>query len=324
MEAKNILLFGATGLIGTHILEALIQSKDSFSRIAIYTSPGTVERKPDVLDAIKKSGVDVIVGEVGDEKRVGEAYQGIDTVISALGRDALSSQLSLINAAASSPSVKWFLPSEYGTDIEYSPASANERPHQMKLKIRAALRALPAPSEEASVEGKLYHTYVVTGPFAEGYLSREPAGPEGGSFDVKAKKANLLGEGGKGRVSLTTMVDVGKLVVAALKNPSASRNKALRVNSFTTTPEDILAEFEKQTGGEKWEKTYTPLDRLKELEEKAWAEGVPTATIFTLRRIWTEGGTLYDVRDNGVIGEPDTESLEDVVRRSVQRQTGSG
>lgn len=76
MEVKNILLFGATGLIGTHILEAIIQSKDSFNRVAIYTSPGTVQKKPEALDAIRKRGVEVIVGEVGDEKRVEEAYQG--------------------------------------------------------------------------------------------------------------------------------------------------------------------------------------------------------------------------------------------------------
>ena len=110
-------------------------------------------------------------------------------------------------------------------------------------------------------------------------------------------------------------------MVAALKNPSASLDNALKVNSFTTTPEDILAEFEKQTGGEKWAKTYTSLDRLKELEEKAWAEGNPAATIFTLRRIWTEGGTLYDQRDNGRIGEPEMQTLEDAVRESVQRQS---
>lgn len=76
MEAKNILLFGATGLIGTHILEAIIQSKESFNRVAIYTSPGTVQNKPDALDALRKRGVEVIVGEIADEKKVEEAYQG--------------------------------------------------------------------------------------------------------------------------------------------------------------------------------------------------------------------------------------------------------
>lgn len=125
-------------------------------------------------------------------------------------------------------------------------------------------------------------------------------------------------------MSLTSENSVGKLVVAALKHPSVSQNRALKVNSFTTTGEETLAEFEKQTGGERWTKTYTSLDRLRELEQKAWAEGVPIATIFTLRRIWTEGGTLYDERDNGLIGEPKMESLADVVKRSIERQTATG
>lgn len=72
----------------------------------------------------------------------------------------------------------------------------------MKLKIRACLRSLPSTDPNGL---GLFHTYVVTGPFAEGYLAPEPAGPEGGSFDVKNKRANLLGDDGKGRVSLSSM-----------------------------------------------------------------------------------------------------------------------
>lgn len=121
---------------------------------------------------------------------------GVDTVISALGRDVLASQIRLIQLAASpSSSVKWFFPSEYGTDIEYSPASVHERPHQQKLKVRAALR---------EVGDRLVHTYVVTGPFAELYLDRGMPDLRGGAFRVKERTADLLGDGND-RVSLTTM-----------------------------------------------------------------------------------------------------------------------
>lgn len=119
---------------------------------------------------------------------------GIDTVISSLGRDVLADQIPLIKLADSSPAVKWFFPSEYGTDIEYSPASAGEKPHQQKLKVRAALR-------EAK---NLAHTYVVTGPFADGYIGPGVPGGRGGAFNIKEKKADLLG-GGNEKVSLTTM-----------------------------------------------------------------------------------------------------------------------
>lgn len=116
------------------------------------------------------------------------------------------------------------------------------------------------------------------------------------------------------------MDSVGKLVVAALQHPEASKNATLKVNSFTATPAEILAEYEKQTGS-KWDVSYTPLEKLKESEKQAWAEGSPIATAYTLRRIWAEGGTLYEKRDNGLIGDPEMETLADQVRQNIVKQT---
>jgi hypothetical protein len=117
-----------------------------------------------------------------------------------------------------------------------------------------------------------------------------------------------------------TSLSVGKLVVKALLHPEVSKNKALKVNSFTTTPEEIVAEFERQCGGEKWEVTYTPLDKLRQLEKDAWANKHPMAPIFTLRRIWGEGGTLYKQRDNGLIDAEDMETLSDAVKAAIEVQ----
>lgn len=117
------------------------------------------------------------------------------------------------------------------------------------------------------------------------------------------------------------MPDVGKLLVAALKHPDASRNAVLKVNSFTTTPNEILAEFEKQMGA-KWEVHYTSLEELKNKEKEAWDAGVPYATSATLRRIWTESGTLYEKRDNGKIGlkDEDMGTLPEVVAGVIKNQ----
>lgn len=119
---------------------------------------------------------------------------GITTILTFVGRNAIASQITWINLALKVPSIKRFLPSEYGTDVEYSPASVNEVPHQQKLKVRAALQA----------QDKLEYTYVVTGPYVEGFISPTPAAPEAGSYNVKAKKAFLVGDG-KGKVSVITM-----------------------------------------------------------------------------------------------------------------------
>lgn len=81
---------------------------------------------------------------------------------------------------------------------------------------------------------------------------------------------------------------------------------------------EIQAAFERQTG--QWSSvSQTSLARLRELENSAWEAGNGAATVVTLRRIWTEGGTLYEQRANGLIGEPRVASLEEVVASEVRR-----
>lgn len=210
------------------------------------------------------------------------------------------------------------LPSEYGTDIEYWESSANEKPHQLKLKVRALFK------EVKNVD----YTYVVTGPYGDAdgglYLSgRKPEDEAAGCYDAKRKRAVLAGDG-NGKISLSTMRDVGKFVVGALLHPEETRNKAIHVNSFTTTPKELVAEFEKQTGGEKWSVGYTSLEKLKELEEEAYKKGEPKAGGLTLRRIWASGGTLYEKRDNDLVGlEEGIDSLQSAVALAISVQEQS-
>lgn len=113
------------------------------------------------------------------------------------------------------------------------------------------------------------------------------------------------------------------MVVHAALHPEASRNKALRVNSFTATNKEILKAFETKTGGQPWKVSYTSIEELKKMEHEAVEAGNPFATLFTLRRIWAEGGTLYEKRDNYLIdAEDDMDSLEDAVSEAVKAQTG--
>ena len=116
------------------------------------------------------------------------------------------------------------------------------------------------------------------------------------------------------------MNSVGKLVVAALQHPEISKNRALKVNSFTATPNEILAEFEKQTNS-KWQVQYTSLDKLKALEKEGYEKKDPRSAAMTLRRIWTEGGTLYDKTDNDLIEAPPMETLADQVRKIIESES---
>ncbi|KAL4740264.1 hypothetical protein BDV11DRAFT_204455 [Aspergillus similis] len=301
MSKSNLLIFGATGAIGSYITAAITDARDAFGRIGIFTSQSTLTSKTKEINALREQGVDILVGDVTSKHDVLKSFDGFDTVVSALGRGVIAQQVHLVQWADESPHIKRFLPSEYGTDIEYSPASANEKPHQQKLKVRAAIR------ETKNLE----YAFVVTAPSKN---------PRGGSFDVKNKKAVLLGDG-KGRISLVACADVGKFVVHTLTHWDKARGRALKLNSFTTTPNDIVAEFEKQTG-DKWSVEYTSLEQLKQYEKEAWEKGEPDATALTLRRIWTEGGTLYERRDNEDIGAEDTTTLEEAVNGAIKAQLG--
>ncbi|KAH7025716.1 NmrA-like family protein [Microdochium trichocladiopsis] len=315
----NVLIIGATGVIGQYITSAIISSGVA-AKVTIFTSPSTAAAAPGtpkhkLLSEWKSTGkVHVVTGDVNNADDIRAAYRGQNTVVSALGRDSLLSQIELLRIAEEDQdsSVQWFLPSEYGTDIEYDAVkSPHEKPHQNKLKVRAFVR---------DHIKRLKVTYVVTGPYLDMFLALSPV-PEAqanGGYDVAGKRAVVVGDG-EGKVGFTSMPDVGKFVVAALRHPEAAYGKALKVQSLVTTPNAILQEFEKQTSS-KWQVEHTPLDKLRQLEEQSWQAGKPYATGFTLRRIWGEGGTLYEKTDNESLGvkDEDLESLSTIVGRAVR------
>ncbi|KAK5989207.1 Phenylcoumaran benzylic ether reductase PT1 [Cladobotryum mycophilum] len=307
-KPSHILLFGATGNIGRYITQSIVQARPSFPKITVFTSANTVSKKPELINSWKSSGVSIITGDLTNSANVEEAYRGVDTVISAVGRDALGAQKELIRLAEKSDSVQWFFPSEYGTDTEHNEQSAHEKPHQLKRAIHKFVR------EEVQ---RLKVTYVVTGPYFDMWVDIQKWSEGLGGFDIKKKDATILGDGEQ-KISFTTMNDVGTAVVSALRHPEASFNQTLRVASFVVTPNQVLAEFEKQLGA-KFNVKYIPLPEVEATEKKLWEEGNPFAVVATLRRIWTTGGALYPKLDNADIGleEKDLESLGVAVKQHI-------
>lgn len=196
-KASNILIFGATGFIGTFITDKIVAAQPAFNHITIFTSTNTVNTKGELLGRWKKAvNVTVITGDVDSEADVSAAYRDhkVDTVISAFGRGAIAKQIELLRWADKSGTVKWFFPSEYGTDIEYGPQSKEEKPHQQKLKVRKFIR-----------EGvrNVQVTYVVTGPYFESWVGRPEGIDLGTGFDVPKKEAWLVEA--EGKIGFTTM-----------------------------------------------------------------------------------------------------------------------
>ncbi|KAF2665394.1 isoflavone reductase family protein [Microthyrium microscopicum] len=306
---KHILIIGATGLIGQPITTSL-QATGDFSLSILTSSASSVSKKP-ILDNLAAQGIKIVVADVTSATDIERAFQGIDTIVCALGRPGIDLQIQLLEIAERTLNVKWFWPSEFGTDIEYDETSRDEPTHQAKLRVRKYVRE--------NVK-RLQVRYLVTGPYADTFIGLKAGGDlRAGGYDAVAKTATLEGDG-SGKVSLTSMVDVGKLLAASVQRPEVGKERPLRVNSFTTTPKELLAEFEKQTGA-KWEVTYTSVEEMKALEKELYAEKKPMAGALTLRRIWASGRTLYEKRDNELLPPVELTTQEEIVAAMIKKQT---
>lgn len=193
--ASKILIFGGTGTIGRYITSALLRGRLSSQEIVLFTSRSSAHTKAKLIDEWKEQGLSVIVGDLTSDIDVTKAYKDVDTVISAVGRGGLQHQINLLRLAEESSSVKWFLPSEFGTDIEHNDKSPNERPHQLKLQVRRYIR------ENLN---RVKVTYVVTGPYFDMWVDASPDLEIAGGFIPDKKKAYVI-EDGNGKVGFCTM-----------------------------------------------------------------------------------------------------------------------
>jgi hypothetical protein len=190
----------------------------------------------------------------------------------------------LIRLAEESQAIRRFYPSEFGTDTEHSSDSLKEPEHQGKLAIRKYLRERTR---------QLEYTFLVAGPYADMMLRSFPPRPEIGSFDIPGKKAWLLGSTGDEKIAFTSRKDGGKLLVAPLLHPRESRNRALKVCSFVAWYNEALAEFERQTGGEAWEKHHVTTDDLERATQSSGEQQRFLEDTCRLRKLWIKGETLY-------------------------------
>ncbi len=74
---NTILVTGATGFIGSHLVEALLEAR--------YTLRLLVRRSNALIESYKKRGADVVIGSFDDTERLQQALAGVETVIHVAG-----------------------------------------------------------------------------------------------------------------------------------------------------------------------------------------------------------------------------------------------
>jgi len=297
MSLKNVLVIGATGILGPHIVSGLVKS-GAFD-VTVTTSRSEDDPK---LASFKSQGVHVLRADYGDKASLVQAFRGQDAIISTVGASGFEKQASYIDAAVEA-GVKRFIPSEFGTDV-FSPELRDKPIVADKVKILDKLADL-------ATQGKISYTAIVTGPWLDwgvkfGFLG----------FDLPNKTVTLYDEGKSAFVS-THLDDVAKFTVAVLQHPELSANQTLRVGSVSVSQSEILHALEKATGHKFEIKAHVTTQETERLSQEGLAKGI--VWNFLLNAIFTRifGGKTNYALDNAKFPEVKTISLEETVKEVI-------
>ncbi|XP_072990603.1 leucoanthocyanidin reductase-like [Typha latifolia] len=142
----SALVVGATGYIGRFVAEACLDS--GRTTYILVRAGGTCPVRVAAIEALREKGAIVIEGSVKGKDVIERKLRehNIEVVISVMGGPNILDQLSLIDAIKSVGTVKRFLPSEFGHDIDKAnPVEPGLSFYYEKRKVRRAIEAAGIP-----------------------------------------------------------------------------------------------------------------------------------------------------------------------------------
>lgn len=296
---KNVILLGATGNVGKHVLPALLA--DSSLNVTVLSRNNS--------NATFPSNVKVIKIDYSDVAALTNALTNQDVVVSTIGGEGLATNFGeVLVQAAIDAKVKWIIPSEFGVDIE--DPSANIPLLGPKLAVANLLK---------KNQSLIAYTLITTGAFLDwgfdnGFLA----------FDIE-NHAAVLYDDGKNLVSGTTLPTIGKTVAAVIRNPQLTQNKRIYVADATFTQQQALALFEKYTKS-KWSVTNAVAANERKRAEENLAKGnIGPAFLGFILSVAYGGSSASNFEGktiNAAIGVPAV-PLEQIVKEAVERSAAA-
>ncbi|VAH07698.1 unnamed protein product [Triticum turgidum subsp. durum] len=114
---SKILVIGATGYIGRHVVAASARLGHPTLALVRDAAPSD-PAKAQLLKTFQDSGVTLLTGDLYDHGSLLSAVKAADVVISTLGSMQIADQTKLIAAIKEAGNVKRFFPSEFGLDVD--------------------------------------------------------------------------------------------------------------------------------------------------------------------------------------------------------------
>ncbi|KAE9367683.1 NAD(P)-binding protein [Stipitochalara longipes BDJ] len=311
---KNVVVVGATGNLGTVIVQSLVEANKFIITAA--------SRNPSKAEFPNSTSLTIKTGDYTSPSFLAEIFGNQDAVVFTLHYTAVPElEVKMIEAAAAA-GVQWILPVEFGGD--------NGNPRLEKaVPVYAAKRAPRERIEElAEKYDGLKWIGIVTNPWFD--FSMKISGFQ---IDVKNRTALVL-DGGTAKFNTTNLATVGLAVARLLSLPITSSsstslsdfgNKFGYISSFLTSQREILDVVQKLT------KTSDADWSITNINGQAWIDDGPAKIargdrtgMFNIAygNTMTEGlGGDYEAAkgvSNSVLGLPE-ESLENTLEEVISQ-----
>ena len=206
---QNVLIAGATGMLGQRIAHYLVDQPNVQVRLMVRSTHGSSQLKTE-LDGLVGRGAEVIEADLADLSSLDRATQGVDVIVSAVQgmRDIIvDGQLNLLSAARRN-GVRRILPSDFALDLFKAPQGKH-----LNFNLRRE-------ADEAIAASGLEHVHVLNGAFMDNFLHSS----FGGVFDMDAGSATYWGDGTE-RFDATSVEDTARYAARAAVDRTLSSGK---------------------------------------------------------------------------------------------------
>ena len=229
-EKTKVLVIGSTGMLGTKIVNALLDKGETEVRAMVRPNSYEKEDKRENIESMKDKGAIIVEGDLMKPESLLPICEGIDVVVSAVGNNQVTvpGQKNAIDAARKQ-GVKRFIPSDFSVDYRKIDYGDNDN-LDMRKEVLEHLQ-----------KSGLDYTLILNGSFID--ILPTPYMPE---FDLENGVFQYWGDGDT-PVDMTSTEDTAKYTAEVVSDTSLV-NTALEVAGESLTMKQLQAAYESATG----------------------------------------------------------------------------
>ncbi|XVF82777.1 hypothetical protein PTKIN_Ptkin16aG0076800 [Pterospermum kingtungense] len=266
-EKRKILIFGATGYLGKYMVKASVSMGHITYAYTRPLKPNEDISKSQLLKEFESMGVCIIQGELDEHEKLVSVLGKVEIVISTLAVPQHLEQLKIISAMKEAGTVKRFIPSEFGNEVDrVKGLPPLEALFSNKRKIRRATEAAEIP-----------FTYVSANSLAA-YFVNYVLHPH----DKQRDEVVVYGSG-EAKAVLNYEEDVAYYTLKAATDPrTANRVIIVRPSGNIVSQLDLICGWEEKIG-KTFRKAHVPEEELVKLSETlGHPDNIPLAILHNI------------------------------------------